>query len=111
LVRSQSWQDEVLKKPLNERIKLAEDLRKKSLKETKSKREIIMDVNQKEVDKYFLKYNVDLMIHGHTHRPNIHVTPLNGSKVKRIVLGDWYNSSFILKYQKDKVLIEKNSFC
>ena len=44
LVRSQSWQDEVLKKPLNERIKLAEDLRKKSLKETESKREIIMEV-------------------------------------------------------------------
>lgn len=111
LVRSESWQNEVLKKPLNERIKLAEDLRKKSLKETESKREIIMDVNQQEVDKYFLKYNIDLMIHGHTHRPNIHITSLNGCKVKRIVLGDWYNSSFILKYQKDKILIEKNSFC
>ena len=57
-----------------------------------------------------LKYDVNLIIHGHTHRPNIHKSEFNGQEYKRIVLGDWYNNSFILKYQKDKILIEKTSF-
>ena len=35
---------------------------------------------------------------------------LNGNEHKRIVLGDWYNSSFILNYQKNKILIEKTHF-
>tara|TARA_B100001564_G_scaffold358728_1_gene378198 strand:+ start:259 stop:981 length:723 start_codon:yes stop_codon:yes gene_type:complete len=110
LVRSKPWQNEILKKSLKERIKLAEELRKKSLKETGSKKEIIMDVNEKEVIKTFLKYNVSTIIHGHTHRPNIHTLNLNGNEHKRIVLGDWYNSSFILNYQKNKILIEKTHF-
>ena len=50
LVRSKLWQDEVLKKPLEQRIKLAKDLRKQSLRETESKKEIIMDVNNLAVE-------------------------------------------------------------
>ena len=110
LVRSKSWQNEMLKKSLKERIKLAEELRQKSSQETESKQEIIMDVNDQEVEKTFLKYNVNLMIHGHTHRPNIHISKFNDKEFKRIVLGDWYNSSFILKYKKNKILIDKTSF-
>jgi len=89
---------------------LAKELRQKSLNETGTKKEIIMDVNEDEVEKTFLKYDVNLIIHGHTHRPNIHKSEFNGQEYKRIVLGDWYNNSFILKYQKDKILIEKTSF-
>ena len=110
LVRSDLWQKEVLKKTLEERIMLAKELRQKSLNETGTKKEIIMDVNEDEVEKTFLKYDVNLIIHGHTHRPNIHISEFNGQEYKRIVLGDWYNNSFILKYQKDKILIEKTSF-
>ena len=110
LVRSDSWQKEVLKKSLEERIMLAKELRQKSLKETGTKKEIIMDVNENEVNKTFLKYNVNLIIHGHTHRPNIHTLNFDDHEYKRIVLGDWYNNSFILRYTKDKILIEKTSF-
>lgn len=110
LVRSDLWQKEVLEKTLEERIMLAKELRQKSLNETGTKKEIIMDVNEDEVEKTFLKYDVNLIIHGHTHRPNIHISEFNGHEYKRIVLGDWYNNSFILKYQKDKILIEKTSF-
>ena len=110
LVRSDIWQNEVLNKPLQERIKLAEELRRKSLRETESKKEIIMDVNQDEVKKAFLKHKVNLMIHGHTHRPKIHTSKYNGNEYKRIVLGDWYSKSFILNYQKNKILVEKTHF-
>ena len=44
LVRSVSWQKEVLKKSLEERIMLAKELRQKSLKETGTKKEIIMQL-------------------------------------------------------------------
>ena len=110
LVRSDIWQNEVLNKPLQERIKLAEELRQKSLRETESKKEIIMDVNQDEVKKAFLRHKVNLMIHGHTHRPKIHTSKYNGNEYKRIVLGDWYDNSFILNYQKDRILVEKTRF-
>ena len=110
LVRSKLWQDEVLKKPLEQRIKLAKDLRKQSLRETESKKEIIMDVNNLAVEKTFLKYNVNTMIHGHTHRPNIHTSSFKDKNFKRIVLGDWFSSSFILRYRSDKILIDKESF-
>jgi len=30
-----------------------------------------------------------LLIHGHTHKPNIHELDGKNSKLKRVVLGDW----------------------
>lgn len=46
---------------------------------------IAYDVEQTTVDAWFNKFNVPMMIHGHTHRPAIH--KVNGTT--RIVLGDW----------------------
>jgi UDP-2,3-diacylglucosamine hydrolase len=51
---------------------------------------MIMDVNQAEVGKVIEASNIDLLIHGHTHRPAIHtVMKRNGIHAHRIVLGDW----------------------
>ena len=36
------------------------------------------------------KYNVETLIHGHTHRQAIHKIETKGIVAKRIVLGDWY---------------------
>ena len=69
--------------PLKFRQKLANGFRKKSQQSNQIKSYDVMDVNQQAVDSA-LK-DVDLLIHGHTHRPAIH--DLNGKK--RIVLGDW----------------------
>ena len=68
---------------LNFRKKLANGFRKKSRESNQTKSYTIMDVNQQAVEKALL--DVDVLIHGHTHRPNIH--DVNGKK--RIVLGDW----------------------
>ena len=43
-----------------------------------------VDVNQAEVVNHI--HNVDLLIHGHTHRPAIHNLE---NRKQRIVLGDW----------------------
>lgn len=69
--------------PLSFRQKLANGFRKKSSETKESKSYDIMDVNQHAVEDALKQ--VDLLIHGHTHRPQIH--DVNGKK--RIVLGDW----------------------
>jgi len=109
MVRSDKWQKEMLKKPLKKRLELAKTLRERSLAATDVKDEIIMDVNQKEVVNIFKSNDIDLIIHGHTHRPNIHKLSVNNKDVTRIVLGDWYTNSFILKIENSNITIEKNS--
>ena len=69
--------------PLSFRQKLANGFRKKSHASQQHKTYEIMDVNPQAVNHALV--NVDILIHGHTHRPNIHQ---NNDK-KRIVLGDW----------------------
>ena len=69
--------------PLSFRQKLANGFRKKSRESQQNKSYEIMDVNQQAVEQALHK--VDVLIHGHTHRPQIH--DVNGKP--RIVLGDW----------------------
>jgi len=109
MVRSASWQNEMLKKSLEERINLAKMLRAKSLSETDTKDEVIMDVNNDEVINQLKKHDVDMIIHGHTHRPNIHKIISGDKEYKRIVLGDWYDKSFVLKISDDKIIIDKSN--
>ncbi|WP_151777645.1 UDP-2,3-diacylglucosamine diphosphatase [Acinetobacter brisouii] len=70
--------------PLSFRKKLAEGFRQKSHESKQEKHDEIMDVNQHAVNAA-LK-DVDVLIHGHTHRPMIH-HEINDKQ--RIVLGDW----------------------
>ena len=97
MVRSPQWQQQILNKSLQERIQLAKDLRQRSQQETAEKDEYIMDVNQDETDRIFIENNVDLLIHGHTHRPAIHHKTINDINTTRIVLGDWYNAGNYLR--------------
>ena len=74
--------------PKNLRLKLTGQLRKKSIEAQSYKSEKIMDVNRLAVDELMTKYpNTDL-IHGHTHRQNIHKM----ERYTRYVLGDWKNN-------------------
>ena len=52
-------------------------------------KENIIDVNPSEVFKTMEKSSVNLLIHGHTHRPDSHDIEINNKPAKRIVLGDW----------------------
>lgn len=95
--RQPAWQQAVLARPLQERRLLAAKLREDSRDSTSNKAEDIMDVNTEEVDRYLREHQVELLIHGHTHRPAIHQIS-NGT---RIVLGDWEQHSWVLRYQSD----------
>jgi len=96
-VRNESWKNEFLKKPLTERIHIANEFRKQSELNKKNKSEEIMDANPEEVNRILTQFNYpDLFIHGHTHRPNYHSINLDGHQMQRVVLGDWYEQGSYL---------------
>ena len=98
MVRNPDWQKDFLSKSLNERTLLAQAMREKSKEETKEKADVIMDVNQQSVKNTFIEKNIDMIIHGHTHRPDIHKLEISSNPVVRIVLGDWYKKGSYLEF-------------
>ena len=56
----------------------------------------IMDVEDAAVSDALQRFQVDEMIHGHTHRPAIHEFSINGRAGRRIVLGDWYDDDALI---------------
>ena len=101
MVRNPLWQQQILARSLEERIQIAKDLRQKSQQSSAEKEEYIMDVNQQATDKVFIDNNIDLLIHGHTHRPAVHHKTVNNRETTRIVLGDWYKSGSYLRINDD----------
>ncbi len=97
MVRNPEWQKQLLEKTPAERIALAKQYREISQSETAEKASDIMDVNQAEVEKVMHAANITTLIHGHTHRPDIHKFELDGKDAQRIVLGDWYEKGSVLK--------------
>ncbi|MCB5191294.1 UDP-2,3-diacylglucosamine diphosphatase [Methylobacillus arboreus] len=96
-VRSPAWQQTFLQQPLSVRKAQIEALRQRSEQEKSGKQESIMDVNAVAVDELLRRYEYpDLLIHGHTHRPALHELEVDGHKVKRWVLGDWYEQGSCL---------------
>ncbi len=100
-VRKPEWQAQFLQQSLAQRKQIAEGLRQKSQQETQAKTTEIMDVTQSTVDQYMQQHNVYILIHGHTHRPDIHKWKHNSDDRKRIVLGDWHAQGSVLRWSKD----------
>lgn len=101
LVRNEAWQKEFLAKPVEERIEFAKKARAESSTKTQQKDMDIMDVNQQAVENLMLDHKIELLIHGHTHRPNTHhftsnEKSANKKLLTRIVLGDWYEHGSVL---------------
>ena len=88
--RSEAWQKEFLSKSLPERRDTIEALRAKSKAVVQAKPAEIMDVNEVAVREAFRVHGVQLMIHGHTHRPAKHEHEVDGRLCQRWVLPDWY---------------------
>jgi len=90
------WQRGFLGKPVEARMQMAQDAREQSREHKDSVTMEIMDVNADAVRRTFDDHSVRLMIHGHTHRPAIH-DDSDPTGTRRIVLGDWYEQSSILR--------------
>lgn len=96
-VRNPQWQQAVLTRPLAERRQLAAALRTESMQAGQQKSMAIMDVTAAEVLDTMASHQVDLLIHGHTHRPARHALSVGGSPAERIVLGDWGELGWYLR--------------
>jgi UDP-2,3-diacylglucosamine hydrolase len=98
MVRDPAWQAEMRAKPLKDRLRYAQEARRQSLEQTINMSLDIMDVNQDEVQRVIREHNVDVLLHGHTHRPDVHTVDLGNRKAKRIVLGDWYTQGSVVRW-------------
>lgn len=105
IMLNKAWHSEVLNKPLEERVALANQMRGSSNSHKMTLSDAIMDVNEETVKNTFVDFEVQQLIHGHTHRPKrheYHIT-LNGSQqssCERIVLGDWYAQTSYIRANK-----------
>ena len=84
-VRNPEWQAAFLARPLAERKSIIAGMREGSRAAQKEKSMAIMDVNLAQIAALFKTHQVNLLIHGHTHRPDVHHT-LEGV---RYVFRDW----------------------
>ncbi|ABE48765.1 MULTISPECIES: UDP-2,3-diacylglucosamine diphosphatase [Methylobacillus] len=96
-VRHPTWQQEFLQQPLDMRKAQIAALRQRSEQEKSGKQESIMDVNPEAVAALLREYDYpELLIHGHTHRPALHPLEVDGHRIDRWVLGDWYEQGSYL---------------
>ena len=102
-VRNQDWQNDFLKKSLDERKQIAANLRADSKEATSKKSNEITDVNNQSVEDFINEHQPDLFIHGHTHRPNVHDVGVS----KRIVLGDWGEYGWFLTINEQEFNLVK----
>jgi len=101
IVRTAAWQRRFMAMPLALRRAMAGAARAGSRAHTARTRLSIMDVNETVVRRAFEATGTTLMIHGHTHRPGIHVHATDAGPATRIVLGDWYDQGSCLRYDAD----------
>ncbi|HEY0340371.1 MAG TPA: UDP-2,3-diacylglucosamine diphosphatase, partial [Steroidobacteraceae bacterium] len=102
VVRTAPWQRRFLALPLSDRELLANQARAGSRQHTSRTIPKIMDVNADAVSQAFRVAGVRRMIHGHTHRPGIHDTVVDGEPAQRIVLGAWYEQGSYLAYERGR---------
>jgi UDP-2,3-diacylglucosamine hydrolase len=89
MVRNPAWQAQFLKEPMEVRLALAQQMRLTSKSAMQAKSADIMDVNPEAIKALFHQTGIATLIHGHTHRPNLHETAGEGQTCKRWVLSDW----------------------
>lgn len=101
-LRSPEWQRDFLARPVTERYMIAQQAREQSRQANSNKAGDIMDVTPSEVIRLLEELQVNILVHGHTHRPAVHdihlPEPVNGSlRAQRIVLGDWDEQGWLLE--------------
>ena len=83
------------------RLRIADTMRTRSKNESATKQADIMDVNENAVESLLESYpEIQHIIHGHTHRPQLHTITMNKQIKQRWVLGDWRPESKIMVISK-----------
>ncbi len=98
MVRDPEWQTRMPGLPVEQRRQLAAQARDASSAASQQKAADIMDVNQGAVSQAIAEAEVDILLHGHTHRPAVHALDIDGRRCTRIVLGDWYEHGSLVRW-------------
>ena len=106
MTRNPEWQAMMLAKTIQERIAHALEARQGSMEHSESLDDEITDVNQGAVEALIRKHGVDILLHGHTHRPAIHEVRLGDRTATRIVLGDWFEQGSIVRWDENGPRLE-----
>lgn len=97
MVRDPQWQRGFLAQSLEERLAQARDARAQSAERGAQLDLAWMDVTPEAVTAALREAGVQWMIHGHTHRPDIHRFEFDGAPAGRFVLGDWFEQGSLLR--------------
>lgn len=103
-LRSRDWQAQFCALPVEARREQALALRRRSRDDSADKPEQIMDVTEASAAALCAEHGVDLLIHGHTHRPHWHQLP----NYERVVLGDWSSGGAVVAlYDNHKLQLKQ----
>jgi UDP-2,3-diacylglucosamine hydrolase len=101
LVRDPDVRRQFLALPVERRRVLAAEARAGSRAHLAQADEYITDVNQAAVEQVLAAAGVDILLHGHTHRPAVHHFESGGRQRTRIVLGDWHRQGSVLRWDEE----------
>jgi UDP-2,3-diacylglucosamine hydrolase len=97
-VRSPQWQQAFLAQTLAARIAFATQARNQSMQNKAMHPLAIMDVNAAAVLQLVRENDYpEVLLHGHTHRPEIHALTVDGHACQRWVLGDWHDTAVVCR--------------
>lgn len=91
LVRQAWLQKLFLALPIKLREKIAQRMRQASSSHTRDLDAYVMDSDITAIIKAMQQYKVKLLIHGHTHRPSLHLFQTE-TWLEQIVLSDWHTN-------------------
>lgn len=107
MTRNPDWQAMMMSKSVEERIAFARQAREQSATHNKGAAMEIVDVNQDAVEATIREHGVNILLHGHTHRPAVHPFHVDDHPVHRIVLGDWYEQGSMVEWDEDGPRLEE----
>lgn len=97
-VRGEPFRRRVAALSLAQRELLASAARAGSRAHTSTVHADIMDVDTGAIAALVRATKVECIVHGHTHRPAVHDSVLEGRPLRRIVLDAWYESGGMLRW-------------
>ena len=88
--------------PLRFRQQRAQEMRAASQRHTQKQPAEYTDVTPEAVVRLLERQHSQTLIHGHTHQPGTHRLKANGAEAQRWVLGDWYQSAWVLTLEEQE---------
>ncbi len=102
-VRNRFLQKIFLATPIKTRRSIAQKARRVSEAHNRQMVLSILDATPEEIPKVMQQYNVQQLIHGHTHRPALHYFWRGSELFSHIVLSDWEKSGHFLECYENGV--------